>query len=86
MTCLDSTWLEARIASVKASIEAYEAAMDSIVAGEVQEYTLDTGQTRQRVTKQNLASLQAAIDTLYARLDALCARRYGGGTIAIPSW
>lgn len=79
--CDDREWLEQRIAAKKAAIVAFETAM-STLAGGAQSYSLDTGQTRQVVTKANLtemrnaiAQLESDISTLQMRLNG-CARFY----------
>lgn len=82
MTCTDTTWLEARITKTKELIEAYENAILALSTGSVQSYQLDTGQTRQSVTKQQLSQLKNTLDSLenrYATLQARlgCARGYG---------
>jgi len=84
---IDNTWLDSRIEKTKAMIAAYEDAILAVSAGQVQSYTLNTGQTTQSVTKSNLDGLKRGLDSLYALLDTLCARRYGSGTIiGAPSW
>ena len=84
---MDSTYLEARIVVVKAQIEAYEDAILQIASGAVEEYLLDTGQTRTRVKKQNLASLEKILDSLYNRLCTMETRLNGSGVLVTrPSW
>lgn len=75
----DKAWLDARIAATKTQIENYEDAIAQLGSGAVQSYSLDTGQTRQSVTKLDLQGLQATVDSLYNRLDILRNRRYGTG-------
>ncbi len=87
MNCLDNTYLDEQITRTKALIDAYYAAELAITAGQMQSYTLNTGQTTQSVTQSNLAVLSSAIDTLYKRLETLCQRRYGTGTVVgRPAW
>ena len=69
----------ARIEVVKAQILAYEAAVDALAAGGVESYTLDTGQGRQQVTKQDISMMTKNIDILYNRLATLDARVNGTG-------
>jgi hypothetical protein len=86
MSCCPSSdreWLEARIERTKAMIVAYEAAIEAIANG-AQSYSLDTGQTRQTVTKANLGSLRKHLDSLENRLSSLQARLCGAGHIAKP--
>jgi hypothetical protein len=81
----DSTFLDARIAAVEATIVAFEAAVLALNTG-VQSYELDTGQTRQRVTKADLIRLSGMIDSLMNRRQTLRALRCGGATHVTPSY
>lgn len=84
---IDTAWLDARIAATQLSIEAYEAAEAAIGTGGAQSYTLDTGQSRQTVTKANITEIRKTLDSLYARYSNLCNRRNGGQTKqAVPGW
>jgi hypothetical protein len=83
---MDSSFIQARIDATKQQIIAYEDAALALAAG-VQSYTLDTGQTRQTVTKLDLNAIQKTIDMLYNRCATLEARLNGSGTLtAVPSW
>jgi len=80
-------FLQERITATQTQIIAYETAVDTLVSGGVQSYVLDTGQSRQSVTKLDLKTLQDKIDSLYNRLATLEARLNGSGTItARPAW
>lgn len=80
-------WLDDRIKATEKAIEEAEQAEADIMAGTAQSYTLDTGQTRQSVTKLNIGSLRQYIDTLYNRRATLLARRDGSGSrTARPDW
>jgi hypothetical protein len=82
---MDAAFIQARIDST-AQIIAYEDAITAL-AGGVQSYSLDTGQTRQTVTKLDLSALQKAIDAMYNRLVTLEARLNGSGTVTTrPAW
>lgn len=84
---MDATFLQERIDATKAQIIAYEDAATALAGGGVQSYTLDTGQSRQTVTRLDLRALQDKIDSLYNRLATLEARLNGSGTItARPAW
>jgi hypothetical protein len=84
---MDAAFLQARIDATKAQIIAYEDAATALASGGVQSYTLDTGQSRQTVTRLDLDNLQKTIDSLYNRLATLEARLNGSGTItARPAW
>jgi hypothetical protein len=82
----ETTWLEARITATEALITAYEDAILALSSGAALSYTIDTGQTRQTVTKQQIASLRATLDGLENRRATLRARRYGSGTRPVPGW
>ncbi|MCK5606564.1 hypothetical protein KAR91_31970 [Candidatus Pacearchaeota archaeon] len=84
---MDPVFLQARIDKIKELIVAFENAALSISTGEISQYTLDTGQSRQVVTKTNLATLNNHIDALYNRLVTLEARQTGNGsTTTVPGW
>lgn len=78
---MDLEFLQTRIAKTKTVIEAYEDAILALGQGGAQSYTLDTGQTRQTVTKLDLAALNRTLDSLYNRLGIFQARLSGGNTI-----
>lgn len=83
---MDRDFIQARIDATKAQIIAYEDAATALASG-VQSYTLDTGQSRQTVTKLDLAALQRTIDSLYNRCATLEARLNGSGTVTTrPAW
>jgi len=82
---MDRAFIEARITSTKAQIVAYEDAATALASG-VQSYTLDTGQSRQTVTKLDLNAIQNTIDALYNRCATLEARLNGGCTTVRPDW
>lgn len=81
---MDREFLEARITATKAAIIALETAIDTLAAG-AQSFTLDTGQTREVVTKAQLGELNRTLDATYNRLAVLEQRLNGGSTgIARP--
>jgi hypothetical protein len=84
--CDDSTWLAERIAAKKALILKYEAALDTLSSG-AQSYSLDTGQTRQVVTKANLSELRNMLAKLESDLSTLQQRLSGCGRFQVrPGW
>jgi Mg2+ and Co2+ transporter CorA len=84
---MDAGFLQDRIAATKAQIIAYEDAAAALASGNIQSYTIDTGQTRQTVTRLDLADIQKTIDSLYNRLSTLQARLSGSGTVIVgPAW
>ncbi len=83
---MDRAFIQDRITATKAQIVAYEDAATALAAG-VQSYTLDTGQSRQTVTKLDISALQKTIDSLYNRCATLEARLNGSGTVTTrPAW
>jgi hypothetical protein len=83
---IDREWLEARVVSTKALIVAYEDAILALSSGAVLQYSLDTGQTRQTVTKQQIGSLRLVLDSLENRLAWLEMRLCGASTRIVPNW
>jgi hypothetical protein len=86
--CCDQTaWLDARITKTKTLIEAYEDAVLAFADSNVQSYQLDTGQTRQLVTRAQLGSMQLTLSRLESRLATLEARRGGCAQFNMrPGW
>lgn len=80
---MNPAFIQARINATKAAIEAAEDAELALVGGGIQSYTLDTGQTRQTVTKANITELRNYIDALYNRCATLEARLTGGGVVNV---
>ena len=84
--CDETTWLDERITATKAMIVAYEDAVLALSTG-AQSYQLDTGQTRQLVSKAQLGSVQLTLQRLESRLATLQARRGGCAQINMrPGW
>lgn len=74
---MNREFIKARITATEALIEQFENALEALTVQRVQSYTIDTGQTRQNVTRLDLASLQAQLEGLYNRLATLEARLNG---------
>lgn len=84
---MDAAFIKERITATKALIVAYEDALLAITTGGAESYTLDTGQSRQTVTKLDIGMLNKAIDTLGNRCVTLEARLTGSGsTTMVPAW
>ena len=82
-----NTLLQARKTALETSIPIYEAAIDALGNGNAQSYTLDTGQSRQTVTRLDLVGLQKVLDSMLNRYAVICARLTGSGTvIGRPQW
>lgn len=78
---MDNAFLQDRITATKAEIVAYEAAILSLATTGAQSYTLDTGQSRQTVTRANLTELRKALEALYNQCATMQARLSGGGSV-----
>lgn len=83
---MDTTWLQARITATQAMIEAYETAITAVTTGQAQSWSLDTGQTKETVTKKNVATYQASLNGAYNLLAVLEARLNGAGVQVRPRW
>lgn len=84
--CDERTWLEQRIAAKKALILAFETAITTI-AGGAQNYSIDTGQTRQVVTRANLSEMRIMIAKLESDVSTLMQRLNGCGRFQVrPAW
>lgn len=81
----DTEWFMERIAATKALIVKYEEAIDAVSTG-AQSYSMDTGQTRQVVTKAQLGSLQLTLQRLETRLATYQQRLCGTQTYVRPGW
>lgn len=83
---MDQEFIKQRIEKTKLLIATLEDAVTALTSGGVQSYTIDTGQTRQTVTRIDMASINKNIDALYNRLATLEARLNGGSVISVPAW
>jgi hypothetical protein len=81
-----STYWHDRIATVQALIAAYDTALNALIVRGAFSYSLDTGQSRQTVTKHNIVSMQNARSSLLNELATLEARVCGAGVHVVPSW
>ncbi len=68
--CDDTTWLEARLAATEALIIATESAV-ALVSSGAQSYSLDSGQTRQQVTRSTLMDLRLSLRELDDRREKI---------------
>lgn len=84
---MTADFLQQRITSIQAQIVAYENAIIALATGGIQSYTIDTGQSRQTVTKIELDKLTKVINSLMNQLAVYEARLTGNGTaIGRPAW
>jgi len=81
-----TAFLQARITATQNQIATLENAAADISSGAIQSYTLDTGQSRQTVTKSTIDIINKTLDSLYNRLATLEARLNGGTVTVGPAW
>lgn len=82
-----TSFIQDRIAKTEALITIYEDALTALGTDGIASYELDTGQSKQRVTKFDLADLNTMLDSLYNRLSTLNARCGGSGVVTVrPAW
>jgi hypothetical protein len=84
--------IKAKVDKLKETINEYEDAALALATGQIAQYSYNTGQTIQTVTKLDIQKLEDVINMLYNRLAILC-NRYpectggaGGSIIARPAW
>jgi hypothetical protein len=78
--------IEAQIAVLKVELTAVNAAITALLAG-AQSYTLDTGQTRETVTRTSLGQLRAHRKDLLAEVQELQDQLTGTASyVARPGW
>ena len=78
---MDVAFIQDRITAIKLRIVAYEDAALALGTGGIQSYTIDTGQSKQTVTKLDLVNIQATIDSLMNQLAVYEARLTGNGVL-----
>ena len=83
MTSTDYQFLTARITATEALIVAYEDAQLALGTSGIQSYSLDTGQSKQMVTRANLTEINKTVNSLYNRRATLLARRDGSGVVHV---
>ncbi len=76
---MDAADIQARIDKIKAQIDAIDEAIIAILVNKVESYTLDTGQSRQTVTRQNVTDLIESQNVLMNTCVTLEARLNGSG-------
>ncbi len=85
MSIITTSWLEARAAAKQAQLLAIDAAILALSTG-AQSYTLDTGQSRQQVTKADLAQLRLMAQQLESELATIDARLCGASVRVVPDF
>jgi len=79
-------FLQTQITATEAQITALNAAILFLYANPHQSYSLDTGQTRQNVRRENLTELQNQLDQLLNRRAELQARCNGATLQIVPGF
>ena len=83
---VDCAFFQARIDAVKTQIVEIETAISALIAGSIISYELDTGQSKTKVTKMSIGTLDKWLEALMERLFRWEMRKNGGGTqIAGPA-
>lgn len=78
---MSDTFLINQITVIEAQILEYQAAITAVTTGGMEQYTIDTGQTRMTVTSLNVGDLQDDVDGLLSRREILKAQCEGGGAV-----
>lgn len=75
--------LAAQLEEMKAELAIFNSAIRAFASSNIQSYQLDTGQTRQLVTRATLSSFVKQRDSLLNDIVILSNRLCGGGTLHI---
>lgn len=65
------TYWQEKLANARAILDKVESAIYSLSSNEVAEYTLDTGQNRQTVKRQDIGTLNLQREKLLSEIDSL---------------
>lgn len=77
---------QAQLDQLETIIQNYNDAIIFLTANPTEEYTLNTGQSEQKVKRHNLANMNKTLDSLYNRYSTLCLRIGVTPTISLPAW
>lgn len=84
---MDNQFIEDRIAARKLLVVQLEEAIFQLSFNNISQYTLNTGQTVQTVTKRDIVTLEKLLSSTLNGIAELEARLNGSGTvIAGPAW
>lgn len=84
---MSDCFTQERITATKNRIVAYENALLAFADDGIQQYTLDTGQSVQKVTRFDIPRLEDTLVALYNLCAVLEARLNGSGTVTVgPAW
>lgn len=79
--------VDTAIVHVRALIAILQAALLALVDPTITSYSLDTGQSVQRVTRRDVPRLTSDLEAAYSLLATLTARSKGSGVIqVVPAW
>jgi hypothetical protein len=81
--CVDVEWIQARIDATKLAIVSVETAILTLSTSNMASYSLDSGQTRQTVTRNQVGSLRLLLPQLEDRLQYLQNKLCGGAALNI---
>lgn len=82
----DREWDLRRLRRVEEQILELEDIETKILSGKVYSYTLDTGQTRESVTRHNITELRKYIEALENRRATLLAKLRGSSFVGRPAY
>ena len=71
---------------LEAILSAYLDAITALLVQNVLEYTIDTGQGRQTVKREDVGKLQETYGLIWQQYDALSARCSNGGAVQQVPW
>ena len=83
---MNATYATARVAYFESLIAVFESALTALADESIKSYTIDTGQTKESVTRKDISSIQKRLDWAYMMYEFWYTRRYGGGTILARSY
>ncbi len=81
--CVDVEWVQARIDATKAAIVSVEEAILTLATTNTASYSLNSGQTQQPVTRNQIGSLRALLPQLEDRLQFYQTKLCGGAAVYV---
>ena len=80
---MNATQLQTRITVTEQLIAQYEGALLALEDPSIFSYTIDSGQSKQTVTRNSIGQLNKSLEILYNRLTFLNSRLTGGGAVVV---
>lgn len=77
---------QAQLEQLETIIQNYNDAIIFLTVNPTEEYTLNTGQSEQKVKRHNLANMNKTLDSLYNRYSTICLRIDATPIISLPAW